>query len=462
MSDKSVLKIVISMAAAVVAISIILAVALGGGKSCRQQLDYTESLEKINNPDQGFYRPVYVRVTEDGAAFNKNIINDTTQLYHLRGDISAFSKEVNGDADKPLTDGALDGIKSVLDLLKERQKNAVVRFCYDPSYNGAKDKEPRPDIILRHIEQLCTVLNGYETTVTAIEAGLVGPWGEMHSSAIANKENITPIIDKLLSCTQNLPVLVRTPKMIYNYLGITEAEAENFVIPKESKAYRLGIFNDGYLGSSSDLGTYTNRGRDISFLANQTGHLPYGGEVVVPSSDLHDIDKCTPEMFKINLSYLNIEWHYDVIDKWKSSTYSAACGDDALYYGRSAFTYIENRMGYRFVVRDSTFKYKSGKAPLEIRLNIENVGFGNMTKEKKAKLIFTDGDNKAVKEAEVGCFTGAGEITYKATPALENGEYSVYLCVYGGEDCSYPVRFANGGMWNGDLNANYIGKVIYK
>ena len=88
----------------------------------------------------------------------------------------------------------------------------------------------------------------------------------MHTSAAATAENITKITEKYLSETSNLPVLVRTPKMIYNYLGLTLTEAQNYVIEKDSPAYRLGIFNDGYLGSSSDLGTYTDREKDIAFL----------------------------------------------------------------------------------------------------------------------------------------------------------------------------------------------------
>ncbi|MDE7306323.1 MAG: DUF4832 domain-containing protein [Clostridia bacterium] len=429
--------------------------------SYRQQLDYTESLEQINNPDQGFYRPLYVKVTESGAEYNKNIVTAATQLYHLRIDISAFSAAVNGAEDKPLTAEALSGIAGALQLLNDRQKSAVVRFCYAPSYSGAANKEPQFDMILRHIEQFCGVLNDYEATITAVETGLIGPWGEMHTSTIANKEHISPIIDKLLDCTQNLAILVRTPKMIYNYLGITEAEAANYAIPKDGKAYRLGIYNDGYLGSSTDLGTYTDRERDIAFIANQSNHLPYGGEVVIPTSELHDIDKCLPEIFQIHLSYLNIEWHNLVIDKWKQTNYTADCGGEQNYYGQSAFTYISNRMGYRFVVRDSVFSYADNAGTLEIKLNIENVGFGNLTKEKKAKLIFVDGEGQAVKEVAVQSFTGGGEIIYNVTPQLEEGEYSVYLCVYGADDCAYAVQFANKDIWNADLAANYIGKVNY-
>lgn len=429
-----------------------------------QQLNYTESAEKINNPDQGFYRPIYVRVTEAGASYNRNIVNDATRLYHLRIDISAFSAAVNGNADIPLSQSALNDLKDLLGFLKEKDKNAVVRFAYDPSYNGAKDKEPALQMILRHIEQVCPILNGYESTITAIEAGLVGPWGEMHSSTIANAQNISPIIDQFLDYVTNVPVLVRTPKMIYNYLGITLDEAENHTIGANEKAYRLGLFNDGYLGSNSDLGTYTNREREIGFLSRQTNHLPYGGEVVIPDSPLHNIEVCLPEMNEINLSYLNIEWNNHVIDQWKNSYYTRDCGTDELYYGKTAFDYIQNHMGYRFVLKNSTFSYSDNLDELSVKLKLQNVGFGNLNKRKRARLIVTDENGVVAFTKTVGDFLGETEVNYSTKLNLEYGKYDVYLRLYGEEAEETPLyclQFANDGLWNPALKANKIGSIEY-
>lgn len=423
----------------------------------RQEISYTETTEKINNPDQGFYRPIFVRMTADGATWNKNVITQSTQLYHLRTDISAFSTN-GGGADGELTEEALEGLNGVLAALKASGKNAVVRFAYDAGYNGKKDAEPSLSLIQRHIEQVCVVLNNYESTVTAIEAGLIGPWGEMHSSAIANKDTFNAIIDRFLNMTDDIPLLVRTPKMIYDYLGVDVNTAQDVEITKDDSTYRLGLFNDGYLGSGNDLGTYSNRELDVEFLCGQTEHLPYGGEVVIPDSTFHDIDKCLPEMFKLHLSYLNIEWNNQVIDKWKNSTYTKECGNESLYYGKTAFNYIENRMGYRFVVTDSEF-YKSDK--LNIKLKVENRGFGNMNKTKHAKLLFVKNGEVAAEKA-VADFTGQGELNYSVEIDLTEGEYEVYLCIYGEEleeNINYAVQFANENTWNADLKANQIGKV---
>ena len=43
------------------------------GEKHIQNLNYEESTEEISNPDQGFYRPVYVKINENGAMYNKRV-----------------------------------------------------------------------------------------------------------------------------------------------------------------------------------------------------------------------------------------------------------------------------------------------------------------------------------------------------------------------------------------------------
>ena len=430
------------------------------GEKHVQDLNYEESIEEISNPDQGFYRPVYVKINENGAMYNKDVINSQTQLYHLRCDISAFSEAVNKAADKPVTDEALKGLDALLFFLKENDKNAIVRFAYDPGYNGSADKEPALEVMLGHVKGVCSVLNRYVNTVTAIETGLIGPWGEMHTSAAANKEHITPLINAFLTAASEIPVLVRTPEMIYNYINVSYDKVEEISISPDEKAYRLGLYNDGYLGSESDLGTYRNRERDINFLSVQNAHLPFGGEVTVPDSPFHNIETCLPEMNKIHLSYLNIEWDNRVIEKWKNTFYTDACGLEKQYYGKTAFTYIQNRLGYRFVLKNSVFTYSATSEKLNVRLKLQNLGFGNLNRNKRAKLIFTDSTGAVAFIADYGEIAVKDELEFNVEHGLESGKYDVYLRIYGEELQSAPlycVKFANDGLWNDELKANKIG-----
>ncbi|MDE6567676.1 MAG: DUF4832 domain-containing protein [Lachnospiraceae bacterium] len=423
-------------------------------KQYPQNLNYQEITERINNPDQGFYRPIYVRVDEDGANYNKNIVTDTTQLYHLRIDISAFSQASNETADIALTKNALSGIDNLLSYLQEKNKSAIARFVYDPRLSGVSNKEPALDMILQHISQLSAILDQYHDTLTAIEVGLIGPWGEMHTSTMANKDVINALTDAYLNNTTEIPILVRTPKMIYNYLGITMDDIDTYRIESTAKAYRLGLYNDGYLGSSNDLGTYSNREKEVPWLALQNAHLPYGGEVVIPDSQFHNIENCLDEMFQLHLSYLNIEWNNNVIEKWKNSTYTEAAGTDSLYYGDTAFQYIENHMGYRFVLENSILEYDTAVSRFGIDLSLKNVGFGNLNRAMNMTLLL-ESETGEITSIDAGQFDGREKITFQTDLNLTEGNYKVYLKLDKGND-KYALRFAN-DLWNEELQANQIG-----
>lgn len=422
-----------------------------------QNLNYEESTERINNPDQGFYQHISVNVKETGINYDPSIIKGNDQLYHLRINIGDFSRAKNQTADKELTAPALIGIECLLKDLNKRNKNAIVRFAYD--YDGKKNQEPELDMIIKHIEQFAPILNKYPDTITAIEFGLVGPWGEMHSSTIITKDNINKLIDTYLNNTHQFPILVRTPAVIYNYLGITMDDIDSFTITDDSNAYRLGLYNDGYLGSSTDLNTYKNREKEILWLAKQTSHLPYGGEVVVPDSPLHNIENCIPEMELIHLSYLNKCWNDEVIDKWKQSYYLSAVGDNTIYYDISAYQYIENHLGYRFVLENSLFEYSDSLLNIKINLDIKNVGFGNLNRTKQMTLLFVD-SNGSIIDFDAGIFSGEPEIRIDIPVDIPSGNYKVYLKIDNGNN-QYPLRFAN-NLWNNELRANQIGSLTKK
>ena len=69
---------------------------------------FIESIKPIFNPDQGFFRSVYITMTPDSFVNKTNKPID--DVYHLRCDISQFSKVANKDKDKELTDIALNGL----------------------------------------------------------------------------------------------------------------------------------------------------------------------------------------------------------------------------------------------------------------------------------------------------------------------------------------------------------------
>ena len=420
---------------------------------------FKESSEHINNPDQGFYRPLLVKMKPESFSHNSN---SPEQVYHLRCDISQFSGAVNSDGeDKKLTDKALNGLDDYLYEIKKENKNAVIRFSYDPNYEGNTNKEASLSTIETHIKQLSEILNKHADTLVAIEAGMLGPWGEMHTSTIAKDEaNKAKVFKYWLQNTKNIPILARTPKAIFTYFGKSLDEMEDYTIKSSDEGYWLGLFNDGYLGTSSDMGTYVyDRTRETNWLATQNEHLPYGGETSAVS-EMSDLDVCLPEMDLLGLSYLNIEYHTGVIDKWKKAEYNEDLGSELLFYGMSGFDYIKRHLGYRLILKSISVTYEK-YGSYEMKIKMRNVGFGNMWKTKKMDVIFTDMNDKIISRKNVGQYNGDMNFSVKGTFLDEDSssQYKVYLSVYGSiEDgvVYYPIQFANEDIYNKNLKGHYL------
>ena len=398
-----------------------------------------------------------------------NKTNKPDQLYHLRCHIGQFSGKVNSDKkDKKLTEIVLSGLDNYLNSIKLQNKNAIIRFAYD--FDGNENLEPSISMIIEHIKQLSPIINKHLDVLTAVEAGMIGPWGEMHSSEMATEENKTIILKCWLENTKDIQILTRTPKTIYAYFNKTVKEIDDIKINKDDKAYRLGLFNDCVFSNERDYGTYKDREKETKWLSIQNDHLAYGGEVCAEHV-MNNLEICLPEMYLLSLSYLNIEYNQKVIiDKWKNLRYNSTLGKDSLFYDVTGFDYIYSHMGYRLVVRSIDVEYKKG-GTFELTVNIENVGFGNLYRTKNVDVVFSDMNGKLIKRENVGKYSGEnalkinGELLEK-----DHQDYKVLICLYSSIEDNivyYPIKFANDNIYDNDLKANLIffvkeGGKIYK
>ncbi|MCQ2231583.1 MAG: DUF4832 domain-containing protein [Paludibacteraceae bacterium] len=374
--------------------------------AARQNLDYTDGLEPIENPGIGFYRPQGIHLTQSG---NK-AASTWGNISHLRVDISEFSSNApikvnkeSGDTtfgvSQPLTQDALDAFEATLDAIRQRGKTAIVRFAYDKNFSGYTQCDPDQSVILGHLKQLGEIYSRNTDVIQFVELGMYGSWGEMHSSHTGTNEHIAEALQTLLECTPpEIKIGVRRPDIVAIWLGVNvgnnysgfDIDSETFHQAAQAKGdtlFRVGMYNDGYLGSSSDLGTIgmgasghqMTREMMVKWLEQYSSHTPYGGELVANYNGDHPIntpDYLSQEGFRTHTSYLNYEWHQPTILGWKEMTYE---GDEAEYYGKDGFTYVENHLGYRFILRESSIETVGNK--IAGRLQIENVGFGNLTKK---------------------------------------------------------------------------------
>ena len=417
------------------------------------KIKYIETNETFSNPDRGFYNPAVIKCTPDGVSDVKESLIYRNSLIHLRIDLSSFSSKQNGSKDLELTKVMLDDLDNLFTTLNENECSVIVRFAYDNNYKGNVDSEPAISMILKHIEQFTPILNEHKNMISAVECGLVGPWGEMHSSVIANQDTYNKILDVYLKhLDKDLNLLVRRPQFIYLYYGYSLKNLSSF----NYKINRLGCFNDGYLGSSSDYGTFNDRDIEIDFLSKINTNNPYGGECIKADSEYNQLSWACSEMFKTNLSYLNEHWDPDVVNRWKANSYKL---NDPLYSGLTEFDYINNHLGYRLVCEN--LKYQSTNK-LDLILKIKNVGFGEIYRNKKCFIIL-----KSNKDQYVYDFEYNNELTISHTIDLkyvQSGDYEVYLVLADSftDHAIRGIRFANENMYNEKLNANKLCEIKVK
>lgn len=485
-----------------------------------QDLDYTDHMRTLPNYDRGFYRPQVLHLKPSGT---KPVEKPYGKLLHLRAEISEFSSRAwlsvdttGGKRDtvrgvsQDLTEDALNVLQTSFDNIRSYGGKVIVRICYDPWYNGRSNVTPEHKWVLRHVEQLAPVLSKNTDVIMALEMGMHGAYGEMHSDTSITYPRVAEAANLMLRLTPpELKILTRTGNYSAAVLGFenwgVDFHIDGDVFKKIAEAkgdtmYRVGMFNDGYLGTQYDYGTWGSncatsicREEGVAWLEKYSINTPYGGEALTTASGYQVIN--TPEFlayegFRTHTSYLNIEWNYNLINDWKAKHFT---GKDFEYDGSkidslTGFKYIEDHLGYRFVLRESWLPDTVGNSrTLRAKLKIQNVGFGNLTKDAKVYLIVEDERdfgglavepandtirltsldfrNVHSRKIEVSngdttmTFDGINEIDLEETLPMIHGKNDLYLAVEG-------VTFANNGRKTlfgsyPNLAPLYLGSFVY-
>ena len=89
-------------------------------------ISYKETTDSFENPERGFYYPLYVELYKKGNKVSQDMNHN---LFHLRVDISEFK-------DSKLTEDALQALNDLFVNIKAHGGTAVVRFANNESqYN---------------------------------------------------------------------------------------------------------------------------------------------------------------------------------------------------------------------------------------------------------------------------------------------------------------------------------------
>ncbi len=445
-------------------------------------IDYTESTETIDNPGAGYTSTLWMSC----APGDTPIFNPTGNLMLILVDLGGFSSGSNGTTDEqgnytPGQDYDLDetffrNLRATLDNCRRNGCTIALRFRYDDV--GKLDPEPATyDKMVEHIEQIRAdgLLEDYKDIIAFVESGFVGSWGEHWGGKFCSFEDKARLLGILLDVVPApIPVTVRTPPTFTTWAGITEDDLTDYTPEPGSDASRVCLYNDGYMGSDIDLGTYHNRERDTAWVGRQALTSYFGGEFsgnleFTMQYDTYLPENAIPEMYKTHLSYINSNIYQLYKDYTFGAQYDVEGVDNSAYYGQTVFKFMRDHIGYRFVIRDCDLSAQVQQGDvLTVSAEIENTGFANPLMEQKAEILLEKDGDYIRTEVDVDTKTWYSRTTVqpefelKLPGGLETGEWNVYFKLSTGNNTldemhMRSVQFANNGTWHSGLGANYLG-----
>ncbi|GIG36240.1 DUF4832 domain-containing protein [Cellulomonas pakistanensis] len=366
----------------------------------------------------------------------------------------------------PLTSYALDVVRGALRRVREGEGTALVKFSYDGNgfafLEGGPDEHliwaPEPTQVTAnnpsaacdvpghtekswieyHLWQLAPVLHEFEDVITCVKTGMLGPWGEQHSSPQAqDPAAYVALLDACLAAVPaSRPLLTHVggylawhnathgTRLTFGHLDALPAPA-----PGTPEA-RFGFFHDSYAAGWSEDG-WTDHGS----LAEGSGMLvapgaPTGfdrdsvtawvgrqGSVVQGEGGLAPnvcsrLPGAILEAQRLGTTLLNLR-HGDY-RTWNDVRYTEDLvtapvtlpgpGDgadppytgrtaravfDPVYAGRTGLEYLRDRLGYRLLLRSSEVSdvVDARTGVLALAGHVQNVGFGPVVNAKQVRVL---------------------------------------------------------------------------
>lgn len=415
--------------------------------------EYTESAEALNNPYTGLYQ-IHTCTLYDDDSFDPSPVPEQEPgpgLILLQINLRNFNRT-------PVSEAGLGQLNRLLDTWHSMGKQLIVRFLYD--WDGAP-AETEPDslsLILEHMSQTAEIINRHSDCIYILQGIFIGAWGEMHDSPYMNEEDMLTLINHLASVTDpDIFLAVRTPQQ-WRIIARSPSPLTAEQAFEGTLTARLSLFNDGMLGSETDLGTYGTsdqlsltgtekrpRQEELLFQNELCLYVPNGGEVVIPNP-CNDLSSSIRDLSLTHVSYLNKDYDTSVFAKWQEEIYRG----DSPFHGMNGYDYITRHLGYRYVIRSSAF---SSGAPWEGRgtfaVGIENVGFANSYRAFEVSLVLkhtvTGKEYSFPVHTDTRFWNADSEITLEIPLELRRlpyGTYKSYLLIRDPASGS-PIFFAN-------------------
>ena len=349
----------------------------------------------------------------------------------------------------PLDIEALTNIGAILRFFNCAGQEVILRIVYDRIGKGIEREPTLMNMILRHMNQIGPVIEVHADCIYTLQGLFIGSWGEMHNTKFLKAESLEKLAVTLWKATRGSC-----------YMAVRRPVQWRYVIPEEmaadskGQAGRLGLFDDGMLGSDSHLGTFGvqprkeagwqeawMRDEELEFDNRQSRLAPIGGEALMGAREQAlPFSEVIKTFRRMGVSYLHSVHDPRLISHWKENQYVNEKGQEM-----SQFDYIGNHLGYRFVVRKADIL---AAKRMTLSIEIANVGFSGIYEETEVYLILEDsgkGKRKIILNEDARTWYGSQTVTIsRVLDIIDMKSCSVYLGMRRCKD-GCDILFANEG-----------------
>ena len=252
---------------------------LCGCNNTRQTIEFRGICTDDVNGEQGLYNPGRGFRLEVAVDVQEQKENPTEGLIRLSEKYASDSVSLAQSyfyltytVGRELTEEHFHTMQQYFDELQKQGKKAVLRFAYEKDFAGKAPIGPTLEQALSHLDQLKPFLEKNKDLILVVQAGVIGAWGEWHSSVhgLENSDEAKiAILSKLLAVIpQDKQVQVRVP----DYKNL---------LKKKPELYNRISFHDDFIVIRPDKwdGNMHEGTDNFNQIVNESPYLVVDGEL---------------------------------------------------------------------------------------------------------------------------------------------------------------------------------------
>ncbi len=433
------------------------------------ETSFTVSTAEIANPERGMYT---------WAADNLLLWTqaDADAQFQAGYRVVYAAVRLDAYASTTLPSSLLTQITDRFAIARRAGLKIVPRFLYNYPANETEYlnvKDAPLTRVLGHIGQLKPVLTANADVIAYLQAGFVDAWGEWHTSSnnLTDTSPRTQIRDALLNALPAERFLqLRYPPYLMQWAPQLPSWRDG------SAASRIGLHNDCFLASATDVGTYSEDAATRQSERNYTAALsrvaPFGGETCNPADEAGAVPRTTcndilTEGRQFGLTYLNNDYYRDLFHtQWEA---------------QGCMAEVKRSMGYRFEL--ATLRHSSvvtaGQSG-DLLMTVRNTGWARAFNPRAVQLLLKHRTTGAVVRIALPAVDPRGWLPnststvsagFTVPAGTPTGAYDVLLALPDGAasistDVRYSVRPANADntakaqAWDAALGAFRAGTAL--